>query len=200
MAKIYTLIGWEDGVVKTPAMANLSTGEVTPPEIEGGTLVCAENLNHMDNAIKELYDEGTTSKDIVIGNETEVTEDTKIFIDTGEVENLGSEVVDTLSGNEVNKSPSVRALKEVISICECGQTENTLVQSNDYADINISFTKQFSKAPIVIASIEMTSTNVEYTNVKPIIYSRTKTGAVIRLFNSSSASKQPRINWVAIGE
>lgn len=73
MAKTYTPINWQNGE-------------------EGNTPVTAENLNHMDNAIKDLYDEGTTSKDIVIGSETEVTDDTKLFIDTGEVENLGSEI------------------------------------------------------------------------------------------------------------
>lgn len=113
MAKTYTPVGWEDGVVKTPAMANLQTGEVTPAEVEGGTLVCAENLKHMDDAIKDLYDEGTTSKDIVIGDETEVTEDTKIFIDTGELGNLGSEVVNSLDGNESYLAPSVRIINKL---------------------------------------------------------------------------------------
>lgn len=199
MAKTYTPINWKNGEVVTPAMVDLETGVVTPPEIEGGTLVCAENLNHMDEAIKELYDEGTTSKDIVIGDESEITDDTKIFFDSNEISNLGSEVVDTLEGNESYKAPSVRAVNEAIPICETGRTENTLVQVNSYTDVDINFTKPFTSAPILLLGIYMQSANIEYTNVKAIVYSTSKTGATIRIFNSSSATKQPRINWIAVG-
>lgn len=48
-------------------------------ESTGNTPVSAENLDHMDSAIKDLYDEGATSKDIVIGG-TEPPEDTDVKI------------------------------------------------------------------------------------------------------------------------
>ena len=67
MAKTYITVGWQDGEIVTPAKADLTTGIVTPAEVNGTTPVNAENLRHMDDAIKQLYDEGTTSKDIVIG-------------------------------------------------------------------------------------------------------------------------------------
>lgn len=65
---------------------------------------------------------GGTSNEIVISEEQPTTEDWKIWIDTDEVNNLGSEVVDTLEGNETNKAPSVRAVKE--GIIESGSNEN----------------------------------------------------------------------------
>lgn len=112
MVKTYTTVGWQDGEIVTPAKADLTTGIVTPAEVNGTTPVNAENLRHMDDAIKQLYDEGTTSKDIVIGTEEDTTEDTKILIETDTLNTLGTEVVNSLDGNETNMSPSVKAVND----------------------------------------------------------------------------------------
>lgn len=112
MSKTYTTVGWQDGEIVTPAKADLTTGIVTPAEVNGTTPVNAENLRHMDDAIKQLYDEGTTSKDIVIGSEEDATEDTKILIETDSFNCLGTEVVDSLDGNETNMSPSVKVVND----------------------------------------------------------------------------------------
>ena len=115
MAKTYTPVGWEDGEIISPAMANLTTGEVTPAQVSGTTPVNAENLNKMDQAIKDLYDEVTTSKDIVIGTEEETTEDTKLLIEKDSLNSLGTEVADSLDGNETDKAPNVKIVKEKIN-------------------------------------------------------------------------------------
>lgn len=81
MAKTYTPVGWEAGELVSPAMADLTTGEVTPAVYSGATPVNVPNLKHMDDAIKSLYDEGASSKDIYIGPEEEAPEDAKIVID-----------------------------------------------------------------------------------------------------------------------
>lgn len=112
MVKTYTTVGWQDGEIVTPAKADLTTGIVTPAEVNGTTPVNAENLRHMDDAIKQLYDEGTTSKDIVIGTEEDATEDTKILIETDTLNTLGTEVVNSLDGNETNMSPSVKVVND----------------------------------------------------------------------------------------
>ena len=125
MAKTYTPVGWQDGEIVTPAKADLTTGIVTPAEVNGTTPVNAENLRHMDDAIKQLYDEGTTSKDIVIGTEEDATEDTKILIEDDFLNCLGTEVVDSLEGNEKTKSPSVQAVNSAIGqIIESGSNDN----------------------------------------------------------------------------
>lgn len=114
MAKIYNPVGWEDGEIINPAIADLTTGIVTPAEVSGTTPVNAENLKHMDEAIKQLYDEGASSKDIYIGNDNP-PEDTKIWVDTNE-DGSGSvsEVTNSLAGNETYLAPSVQAVKKYI--------------------------------------------------------------------------------------
>lgn len=58
---------------------------------------------------------GSSGNEIVIGDESKITEDTKLFIDPDEVLPQGNDVVDSLEGNETNKAPSVRVIKEAIT-------------------------------------------------------------------------------------
>lgn len=71
-----------------------------------------------------------TGGDIVfVGDEEDVPEDTKLFIDEEELANLGSEVVNSLSGNEETKAPSVKAVKDELvnraEILKSGQINTT---------------------------------------------------------------------------
>lgn len=93
MAKTYETIGWKDGEV-------------------GNTPINATNLNHMDNAIKSLYDEGASSKDIFIGPESEAPEDAKLLIDSNSMATPTNLIVSSLDNNEEDKAPSVKAIKE----------------------------------------------------------------------------------------
>lgn len=138
MAKTYTTVGWQDGEIVTPAKADLTTGIVTPAEVNGTTPVNAENLRHMDDAIKQLYDEGTTSKDIVIGLKKDTTEDTKIFIEKDSFNCLGTEVVDSLDGNEKFKSPSVRAVKNSLENVKSNE-KITALSVSDFIKFNEGF-------------------------------------------------------------
>lgn len=83
MAKTYEPVNWK----------NKSTGK---------TPVNATNLKHMDDAIKDLYDGGASTTDIVISSEEPTVEDWKLWIDSDEVQNSGSEIV-----NEYSESTKV---------------------------------------------------------------------------------------------
>lgn len=59
---------------------------------------------------------GDASSDIiVIGQESDVTEDTKLLVEPEDLEPNGSEVVNTLENNESTKAPSVRAVNQALS-------------------------------------------------------------------------------------
>lgn len=71
-----------------------------------------------NKVIKEYVD----SKEEVIVSDTQPTgNDWKLWIDSDEVINSGSEVVDSLEGNETNKAPSVKAVNGII---ESGSNTN----------------------------------------------------------------------------
>ena len=114
-------------------------------ESTGNTPVSAENLDHMDSAIKDLYDEGATSKDIVIGG-TEPPEDTdvKIWFPDNVVNTKASEVVNSMEGNETDASPSVHAVKKYINgdilyQDENGSNSSIVLQTstNNYKELEI---------------------------------------------------------------
>ena len=53
--------------------------------------------------------------EVVIGSETDVTSKTKLLIDEDDETDVFSEVVDSLSGNELDKAPSVHAVNNVLT-------------------------------------------------------------------------------------
>lgn len=60
---------------------------------------------------------GDASSDIIIiGQESDVTEDTKLLVEPEDLEPNGSEVVNTLENNESTKAPSVRAVNKALEI------------------------------------------------------------------------------------
>lgn len=55
------------------------------------------------------------STEVIIGEEQ--PDEGKLWIDTGEISNLGTEVVDSVNGKQTNKAPSVRAVvQDLVSI------------------------------------------------------------------------------------
>lgn len=76
-------------------------------------LVLTDSKNYYYDGTTLISVGGGASNDVIISPEEPTTEDWKIWIDSDEIDNLGSEVVDTLAGNQTDKAPSVRAVNEV---------------------------------------------------------------------------------------
>lgn len=69
--------------------------------------------------------ESIETNEVYIGDEQDAPESAKLIIDEDELANLGSEVVNSLSGNEETKAPSVKAVNNKIAeIIESGSNEN----------------------------------------------------------------------------
>lgn len=71
-------------------------------------------LKSGDTLIGDPVEINVKGTEVFISEEEPETDDWKVWIDTGEVQNLGSEVVNSMSDNETTKAPSVRAIKEYI--------------------------------------------------------------------------------------
>lgn len=83
--------------------------------IKGYGITDAYTKKEVDEALKnvdltEYYTKEETDAEIVFSEE-DVTDRTKMIIDDDEINNIGTEVIDSLDGNETNLSPSVRAVK-----------------------------------------------------------------------------------------
>lgn len=67
-----------------------------------------------DNDIYEEFSSSSSSEEIIIGEPSEVTNKTKIFINEEEGTDAYSEVVNSLAGDEIAKAPSVHAVNEAL--------------------------------------------------------------------------------------
>lgn len=87
---------------------SLPTGGTT-----GQVLAKSSNADYAVGWVNQSGGGGGASNDLIIvsDDEQDITANTKLFIDSEELDNLGSEVVNSLSGSETAKAPSVNAVK-----------------------------------------------------------------------------------------
>ena len=81
---------------------------------------------------------------------------------------------------------------------ESGTITGSSVSANSYKDYNVTFSKTFSAAPIVVACFQSTSTAGAFGNCTLGIVSTSSTGFTVRVFNGDTQGRGPNINWVAI--
>ena len=90
---------------------------------------------------------GTGGKELImVGDESVATKNTKLLIETDTLETLGTEVVNSLDGNETTKAPSVQAVKKYISKTIW---EGQLYGGEEHA-ITLSNVKRFLKCYVSI--------------------------------------------------
>lgn len=94
-------------------------------QVDNKVKVKADNLSFSENHLQLKSGEDLIGEPVEIkvsGTEVLVQPDEpsddewKIWIDSGQVSNLGSEVVDSMSGEQSNVAPSVKAVKEYINV------------------------------------------------------------------------------------
>ena len=109
----------QNGNTVSFSVADLVSGLVSETQLTN-TLAAYAKTNYVDGEISKVnVTISSLSKKvddlIIIGSEENVTDDTEIFIETDSLNNLGTEVVNSLDGNETTKAPSVRAVNEVLN-------------------------------------------------------------------------------------
>lgn len=86
----------------------------------------------------------------------------------------------------------------VPTMMECGQITVSNVASHSYADYQVTFTKTFSSAPIVVVGMQSASTGYGTGSVSVSAHSITATGFTARIFNNDSSARSPYIHWIAM--
>ena len=96
----------------------------TSSDITGKTKIFVEEstqrLKYKDSTTGQFED--IAGDEVFIGDEEDAPDSTKLLVDTEDDSwnNIGTEVVDTLSGNEANRAPSVRAVKQKATTSQDG--------------------------------------------------------------------------------
>ena len=100
---------WQDGT--TVKFRRYVTTDIEQLPILDGAIIydIQKGRNYIDYDGKRIQ-VGSAGNEVIIGEESEITEDTKLIIEQEFIDNIGSEVVDSLEGNETNKAPSVASV------------------------------------------------------------------------------------------
>ena len=84
---------------------------------------------------------------------------------------------------------------------QAGSVTFSQTSSGSYSDKTISFSPSYSAAPTVVAGFQLGtgSTAANFGNCSVAVVSVSTTGATLRFYNNSGASKTPAANWIALG-
>lgn len=98
-------------------MANIKISELNEyTEVQDDDLFPIVDVANGETKKVKATNIGTGGKEIImVGDESIVTKNTKLLIETDSLVSLGTEVVNSLSGNEVDKAPSVKAVNDVLT-------------------------------------------------------------------------------------
>lgn len=81
---------------------------------------------------------------------------------------------------------------------QCGRITGISCPAGGNIDIDVTFPKEFSDAPKLIACFESTSSAAGFGSCNIGVHDVTKSGGVIRMFNNDSGTRAPYIVWIAV--
>ena len=105
---------WQDGTV-IQFIRHITTDIEQLPILDGAIIYDIQKGRNYIDYNDERIQVGSAGNEVVIGEESEITEDTKLIIEQDFIDNIGSEVVNSLEGNETNKAPSVKVVNEALA-------------------------------------------------------------------------------------
>ena len=216
---------WEDRVVEKPMTYMMTTNEdgtVTLTPVPGtitneGSKVNAERMNHIEQGIYDAAISG--GSDVVFIGDTEPTnEQTKLWVEDDMLNSLGTEVINSLDGNETNLAPSVNAVNGAInSIIESGSNENgsyikfadgTLICIGDtmnVLDSEIAEAQFLVTYPIAFVNYPSVTISNVYSYYRDLILSvAAPTPSNFRVnwykqLGTAAVNSNIRVYWIAIG-
>lgn len=97
----------------------------------------------------------------------------------------------------IDKSGNIAANNHPTMI-ECGLKTGATTSANTYQSFQITFTKTFTSTPIVTATLQATSSSVDFNKIQISVYNITTTGFYVRVYNGMSSQTAPNISWTAI--
>lgn len=105
---------WQDG--EEVLFKRYVTNDIESlPILDGSIIYDVEKGRHYIDYNGNRIQVGSAGKEVLVQDNEPIEEDNKIWIDTDFVNTMGTEVVDSLDGDETNMAPSVRVVKERIN-------------------------------------------------------------------------------------
>lgn len=101
---------WQDG--EEVLFKRYVTNDIESlPILDGSIIYDVEKGRHYIDYNGNRIQVGSSGKEVLVQDNEPTEEDNKLWIDSDFVNTMGTEVVDSLDGNETNMAPSVRVVK-----------------------------------------------------------------------------------------
>ncbi len=81
---------------------------------------------------------------------------------------------------------------------ECGTVTGITASPNSYIDKTVTFNRVFDAPPMVVACLQSGSTGSNVGQISVACNNITRTGFTVRVFNGSSNTRTPYVNWIAL--
>lgn len=91
-------------------------------------------------------------------------------------------------------------LEKFSSDIQAGTKTGISAKGNSIVEYAITFEKEFSKLPEVVATLHSGTTNPNYGYLAPIVWDVTTTGFKIRIANAYTETFAPDVTWVAVAK
>jgi hypothetical protein len=91
-------------------------------------------------------------------------------------------------------------LAELSSNTQTGTKTGISAKGSSIAEYAITFEKEFSKIPEVIATLHSGTTNANYGYLALMVWDVTTTGFKIRIANAYTETFAPDVTWVAVAK
>nr|DAU14502.1 MAG TPA: Galactose-binding lectin-stranded antiparallel-beta sandwich, galactose binding [Caudoviricetes sp.] len=157
----------------------------------------ADNLNKTENKLAETVEKANQIIDALKTLISTVQTNSKTTVPSS---SLAYSMQQEITKNKEDIATANSNLEKFSSDIQAGTKTGISAKGNSVVEYAITFEKEFSKLPEVVATLHSGTTNPNYGYLAPIVWDVTTTGFKIRIANAYTETFAPDVTWVAVAK
>ena len=155
----------------------------------------ADNLNKTENKLAETVEKANQIIDALKTLISTVQTNSKTTVPSS---SLAYSMQQEITKNKEDIATANSNLEKFSSDIQAGTKTGISAKGNSVVEYAITFEKEFSKLPEVVATLHSGTTNPNYGYLAPIVWDVTTIGFKIRIANAYTETFAPDVTWVAV--
>lgn len=157
----------------------------------------ADNLNKTENKLAETVEKANQIIDALKTLISTVQTNSETTVPSS---SLAYSMQQEITKNKEDIATANSNLAELSSNTQTGTKTGISAKGSSIAEYAITFEKEFSKIPEVIATLHSGTTNANYGYLALMVWDVTTTGFKIRIANAYTETFAPDVTWVAVAK
>lgn len=157
----------------------------------------ADNLNKTENKLAETVEKANQIIDALKTLISTVQTNSETTVPSS---SLAYSMQQEITKNKQDIATANTNLEKFSSNIQAGTKTGISAKRNSVVEYAITFEKEFSKLPEVVATLHSGTTNPNYGYLAPIVWDVTTTGFKIRIANAYTETFAPDVTWVAVAK